>query len=340
MSRRHWLSALGVLAALASAPAWAGPTISAAPPRVEIDAPPVPGEWETVPGLYARVSGAPEHAELLLHLARHAAVSLPRLATELDVPIGETVHVYLVGSDAEFRALQPGRPPTWADATAYPQSGAIFLRAPGVRGATDVALETVLDHELVHILIGRAFAPVDPPSWLQEGIARVYAGEFGPEDARIIYGTSGGLLGLGELGHAFPRDPTRARLAYAQSADFIAWLRNTHGAHTVPLLVRALAREQDLEQAVLAATGTPLPQLERAWLSRLEEGPPAWLRIFDDGGAFFLGLGAVALVGAGIARRREFNRRMIEREAEERAEDERLAQAGFRWIPGGGLRPI
>jgi len=335
MTPRRWFAALGLLAALVSAPAHAEPTISAAPPRSAHVLPAVPGEWETVPGTFVRVSGASRHSGLMLHLANHAAQSLPRLASELGVPIGNVVQVYLVSSDAEFRALQPGRPPMWADATAYPELGAVFLRAPAARGASETALETVLDHELIHVLIGRAFAPVDPPSWLQEGIARVYAGEFGPEDARIINGREGGLLGLGDLSSSFPRDPSRARLAYAQSADFVAWMRQTYGDETVPALVRALAHEQDLGQAVTVATGVALPQLERAWLSRLEDGPPAWLRLFESGEIFF-GAGAIALVGAGLARRREFKRRMIEREAEEREEDERLA----RWASSGLARPI
>ncbi len=335
MSAHRWFSALALAVALASSPAQAEPTISAAPPRVVQELPPVPADWETVPGTFVRVSGAPRHSTLMLHLANHAAVSLPRLARELGVPIGDTIQVYLVSSDAEFRAIQPGRPPMWADATAYPGAGAIFLRAPAARGASETALETVLDHELIHILVGRAFAPVDPPSWLQEGIARVYAGEFGPEDARVIHGREGGLLGLGELAGNFPRDATRARLAYAQSADFVAWMRNTHGDATVPALVRALAREQDLDQAVAIATGVPLPKLERAWLSRLEDGPPAWLRLFETGEVFF-GAGALALIGAGVTRRREFKRRMMEREAEEREEEERLA----RWDSPRLARPI
>jgi hypothetical protein len=325
MSPRRWLAALGLFAALAAGPALGGePTISAAEPRVTAVLPEVPSDWETIPGTFARVSGDPRHATLMLQLANHAAEALPRLARELEVPIGNTVHVYLVDSDREFRALQPGAPPLWADATAYPSSGAIFLRAPGLRGVVDTSLETVLDHELIHILIGRAFAPADPPSWLQEGVARVYANEFGPEDAHIIAAHANNLLLLGELDNGFPRDPVLARLAYAQSADFVSWLRHAHGPHTVPALVRGLARDQDLETAVVAATGTPLNVLERSWLDRIQGGPPAWLKLLDHGEIFW-GAGALALVGAGINRRRAFKQRMLERDAEERAEEERLA---------------
>jgi hypothetical protein len=89
----------------------------------------------------------------------------------------------VVASDADFRALQPGQPPTWADATAYPAAGPICLRAPALRSGTDTRLEQVLDHELVHVLLGRAFAPAQPPTWLQEGIARVFAGEVGAYSA-------------------------------------------------------------------------------------------------------------------------------------------------------------
>ena len=90
--------------------------------------------------------------------------------TSWALPVGRTVHVYVARTQEQFRTLQPGNAPTWADATAYPGMGTVFLRDPKIRIATDEPVEQVLDHELVHILLGRAFAPAIPPSWLQEGV--------------------------------------------------------------------------------------------------------------------------------------------------------------------------
>jgi hypothetical protein len=73
-----------------------------------------------------------------------------------------------------------GPSPEWADATAWPELGAIFLRSPDIRVGGDEPLEQVLDHELVHVLLGRAFGDEQPPIWLQEGVAQVLAKQLGP----------------------------------------------------------------------------------------------------------------------------------------------------------------
>ncbi len=322
----RWFNRLVLLLSLAS-PSFAaepaeGPTWRVAPPAApQLDAlPDEPAEWTVVDGLYARVHGPAHRTDLLLRVANHAAVSLPALAERLGVPIGDTVHIYVVSSMDEFRQLQPGTPPTWADATAYPELGAVFLRAPELRPGTEDPLETVIDHELVHILLGRAFAPADPPRWLQEGVAQVYAGEFGPEDARTLTGAP--VMSLGQLHNGFPREAGQARLAYVLSADFVAWLGYEYGDSAVPTLIRAMAREQDIGDAVHVATGMPIAEVEQAWRDRLADGPPAWLRWVEDGRLAF-GFGALALIGGGILRRRRFHQRMTEREAEEALEEQR-----------------
>src|SRR5690606_24960154 len=120
----------------------------------------------------------------------------PELADELGVPIGDTIHVYVTPSTQAFRELQPGSPPTWADATAYPGRGVVYLRAPEARGGAADPIEQVLEHELTHILVGRAFLPNHPPSWLQEGVAQVVSGEHEP-------GLSRELLRAGATGRLF-----------------------------------------------------------------------------------------------------------------------------------------
>lgn len=338
----RWFTRLALLLSLAS-PSFAeepadGPSWRAGPPKAhQLDTlPHEPAEWTVVDGLYARVHGPAHRADLLVRVANHTAKSLPALAERLGVPIGDTVHIYVVSSMDEFRELQPGMPPTWADATAYPQLGAVFLRAPELRPGNEDPLETVIDHELVHVLLGRVFAPANPPRWLQEGIAQVYAGEFGPDDARTLAGAP--LMSLSELQGGFPRDAASARVAYALSADFVSWLGMEYGDAAVPTLVRAMAREQDVGDAVHAATGAPIHEVERAWRDRLSDGPPAWLRWVEDGRLAF-GFGAVALVGAGILKRRRFHQRMEEREAEEAAEEQRRREQAWDRIhagPSGG----
>ena len=323
----RWLTALLFVLGLSFAPAVQAQSWTAAPAVEEGPAlPAIPPDWITVPGTFLRVHGDEAQTRVLLRVARHGSEVLPELASALQVPIGTTIHVYVAESDAEFRALQPGRPPTWADATAWPKLGAVFLRAPQARMGGDEPLEQVLEHELVHILLGRAFAPATPPSWLQEGVAQVLADQLGPDDAETLTnGTMlGGLLGLEALEHGFPADPNRARLAYAESADFVAYLMSTHGPDALPALIRASAGGDTMRQAVYASTGVFLEDLETDWKERHEDRLSQSLAVLGSG-EWVWALGALALVVGGVQRRRQFHRRLAEMEEEERVVDELLA---------------
>lgn len=300
--------------------------VSSAPMAEPAEVPPPPEGWQSASGPFVRVHGAPHQYATVLRLARHASEALPRLALELGVPIGDTVHIYMAPTDAEFREMQPGRAPSWADATAYPRLGVVFMRGPGARSGMDEPLEQVLDHELVHILLGRAFAPAVVPDWVQEGVAQVMAKQNGPHTAQTIArGTAfGGPIPLAQLTRAFPADPNRAQLAYAQSADLIEWLRVNYGADVVQVLVAELAAGRSVDGAMYKATGLFLPDVEAAYHATLSSGLPLSLSWTTSTDALF-GVAGLLLVVAGIARRRRFHRRLAEMEAEEALVDELIA---------------
>jgi hypothetical protein len=316
------------VSALLPAPAFAQEfTLPPEPVVIAADAelPPLPEGWETVRGPWVEVHGRSEELSTLLRLSRHAEEQLPQLAESLQVPLGTTIHVYLADSAERFRALQPGRAPAWADGVAYPELGLVLLRSPRIRGGTAEPLETVLRHELVHVLLGRAFAPERPPTWLQEGFAQVWAGEVGPETAHTLSqgAAAGTLMNVQGLSRGFPSDPVRARLAYAQSADLIGWLRDTYGDDALAVLVRELAHGAAIEGAVHTATGDLLEVVDRRWRGRLEGSNLAWGALANVDALF--GVGALMLVVGGVARRRRFHRRLEEMAAEEAALDALIA---------------
>jgi hypothetical protein len=296
--------------------------------EARLELPAMPAEWMVERGTYLRVHGARHDSELLLRLARHGSSALPRLADELQVPIGKTIHVVVAGSDTEFRAMQPGDAPTWADATAYPALGTIYLRAPRARAGDPEPLEQVLDHELVHVLLGRAFAPDRPPQWLQEGVAQVLAQQTGPQTTRDIARgmLGGGLIGLEELSWGFPADPLRARLAYAESADFIQYLKVSHGPEVLPRLVHEVARDAEIGAALRRSTGVAMADLEADWRDGFESNWTFSWTALTQSPEWVLGLGGLLLVVGGVMRRRRFHRRLEEMEEEERLVDELLAQ--------------
>lgn len=308
----------GLSTAVAAPPETRNPTV-ALQPAADAELPPLPAGWETVKTPFVHFHGPSEDTEVLLRLSRHASEQVPLLAKELGVGLGETMHVYLADSHQRFRDLQPHRAPTWADGVAYPRLGMILLRSPSIRGGQAQPLETVLRHELVHILLGRTFAPNVPPSWLQEGLAQVHAGELTPEVAKTLANgmAAGQLMSLNGLSRGFPDDPVLARLAYAQSADFLAWFEDTYGDEGVRTLIHELAAGTSIEGSIHAATGDFIEDVDRAWRQRLVDGGLAFGALANMD--WLMGLGGIVLVIGGIARRRRFHERLEEMEREEAA---------------------
>jgi hypothetical protein len=318
--RALWLT-LWVMGALwIAAPAQAQSLVAGAPPvQVHDAAPIVPAEWQRVDGTWLSVYGPDGELGVLMHVARVGSDAVPRLAEALGVPIGGTIHVVVAPSQQSFYALQPGRVPEWADGTAWPDRGQIYLRRPSIRGGTDRPLEQVLEHELVHILLGRAFAPETPPRWLQEGVATVLSGEYGPEmSGRLVRAAAAGHeLSLDAIADGFPADPARAGVAYAESADFVAYLIEEHGEGAIPELVALSAAGAPLPAAVRGVTGEFLEDVEPDWARRYRRTSVSWTSLLSTGEAWWGAAGLGAVVGLVLARRRSRRRlaEMVEEEA-------------------------
>jgi hypothetical protein len=285
------------------------------------------GGWRTEIGLYADVHGPWAEPGVVLRLANHAATALPRLAARLGVRPTGPIDVYLLPSEEAFHAVQPGRTPDWADGTAWPAHGLIFLKSPTIRPGTAAPLEQVLEHELVHVLLGQEFGTRPVPRWLQEGMAQFYAGEATWERAIALARNDFGLepMPLASITGGFPADPVRAQLAYAQSADFVSWLHARGGEDSLRALVRQLAAGASTSDAVQLAAGLTLEQADAAW----RETQPAtvgWYRWVTNP-ALWWGAAAGFLAMA-VWRRRTRAQLKLERwDAEERARAEAILRA-------------
>lgn len=252
--------------------ALAGPTWQEAPESAE--RPPIAeprGGWWSESGLYVTVHGAPEDSRTVRRLADHAAVALPRLSALLGIAPGADIDVYVASSAAQFQDIQPGETPDYADGTAWPKWGLVFLRSPALRPGTAEPLEQVLDHELVHVLVGQAFWPRTPPRWLQEGLAQYWAGELTPSVAerlsRVVFGRER-LFSLNQLSSSFYGDPIRAAQGYAAAADFVGFLSGRYGVPALRSLIAEMAGGAGFPDALYVATGEELSVVEAAWRGR------------------------------------------------------------------------
>ena len=273
--------------------------------------PEVPAGWMHLDGPHLHVVAHPDDQGVARRLLQRGEAALPRLANALGVGAGGDITVYIAPDDATFEAMQPGPTPPWADGLAWPGRGLIYLHAPRARIGTDEPVEVVLEHELVHILLGRAFAPRPVPSWLQEGAAQVLAGQLRLEQTDdLALGLLGGsAVPLSELTRGFPADPARARVAYAESALFVAYLRQAAGADGLRALIGRMARGESVDEAIVAVTGKGLAAHEGAWRAEVESSP-LWLKpLFSE--QTLLAVGALGFVlGGGAALRRRRTRHL------------------------------
>lgn len=328
--------ALLLAASLLAGPAFAAPEAESRPvtrweqapdtaPRPEVEDP--EGGWRTEIGLYADVHGDWADQAVLLRLANHAAVSIPQLAERLGVRPSGPIDVYVLSSEADFQRLQPGRTPDWADGTAWPNHGLIFLKTPSIRPGNADPLEQVLDHELVHILLGQAFDGRPVPRWFQEGMAQFYSGEATFEKAIALARNDFGLepLPLANITGGFPPDPARAQLAYAQSADFIAWLHARGGDASLRTLVRELAAGTPVNDALRSASGLGVAEADAAWRST-QPATLDWYRWVTNPAGWWGAVAAFLAIGA-YRRRRRGQRKLEQWDAEERARAEAILRA-------------
>jgi hypothetical protein len=307
----------------------AGEGMSAGPPlpawAEESGLPPLPAGWRVDVGTYARVHAEPGSTALARQLLQHSEEAVGRLAAELGLQAGSSLDIILAPDEQSFRDLQPGRSPEWADGTAWPAQGLIFLKSPLIRPPQAAPLHQVLDHELVHVILGQAFAPREVPRWLQEGAAQILARELSPSQARRLTqaASADALIPIDELTRGFPADATRARLAYAQSADLVAWMRNRWGEKAFQGLVRDMARGDEFDRAWLRHTGVPVREIDQRWRETVTASNELMgLAAADE--VLFTVAGLGLAYGAWRARRRKQEK--LDRWAREEAIQDELAR--------------
>lgn len=269
-----------------------------------------------------------EYHELATSVARELQAvrdeAWPRLARELGAEAIDDALIVRIGRNPEeMAALAPvGQPPPdYASGVAYPRRGLILLTlaAPETWERPDV--ETVFVHELSHVALHRAVNGQPVPRWFTEGVAIHQSGEQSLERVRTLWsGTaSGRLLPMEQLARGFDANPHRVSLAYAQSADFVRWLRaRDDGEARFGELISRLGRGQPFEIALERTYSISMRSLEIEWHDGLAERFQAWPLLFGSGGLWVLA--ALLIVVAYVRRKRKDGKRLREWEEEEEEE--------------------
>jgi hypothetical protein len=162
----------------------------------------------------------------------------------------------------------------------------------------------------------------DAPLWLVEGVAIYQARERSIERVQTLWEAAfrGGVLDLDDLDRRFPSRPHAVSLAYAESADFVAWLLRRSGPEKLGEMLGRMRRGQRFETAVSQTWSMGIGSLEQEWRNDLSNRFGA-LPMFATGSVGWVLVGLLVVLAW---RRRKDRSAAIEKRWAE--EDARQAQ--------------
>ena len=277
----------------------------------------------------------PERAQHLIEpLFATWDAALPRIQRELGIEGALPPIRIRVGVDPEeMRALAPigAPPPSYAVGVAYPGLSLILLTMTAPETWQRPELDQVLVHELSHLAMhdalldddGRAH---DAPLWLVEGVAIYQARERSIERVQTLWEAAfrGGVIPLDDLDERFPNRPHSVSLAYAQSADFVAWLLRRSGPDKLGQMLGRMRRGQGFETAVSQTWSAGIGNLEIEWREDLS-GRFGALPMFATGSIGWVAVGVLVVLA--WRRRKDKSSAIEKRWAEEDARQQRLELA-------------
>ncbi|MBX3273264.1 MAG: hypothetical protein KF729_23580 [Sandaracinaceae bacterium] len=313
-----WLVACLAAAPTSSASAQDGPAdVAVVAPDVEL--PPTPEGFQAEVVGDVRWEYPSQASEIAERLQGVYARAWPRVTDELGGALDGAMVIRIGRNHAEMSGLAPARapPPEYASGVAYPHRGLVLLSLtePSTNEQTDV--DSVLVHELSHIALHRAVDGHPVPRWFSEGVAIYQARERSFERVRTLWGATvgGRLMSLEQLEREFPRSTAGVGLAYAQSADFVEWLRGReNGATKLRDVVRRVREGQSFTTALERTYSASMTRLEIDWHDSLGERFRALPLLAGSGAVWVL---AAFLIVVAYARRRQRDRARFAQWAEE-----------------------
>lgn len=246
---------------------------------------------------------------------------------------GDPIRVVLASEDTNLARSTPA----WIAGFAHSGTDTVVLfPARSLRYPHD-SLQAVLHHEIAHILIGRAAGGGTVPRWFNEGLATMAERAWHFEDRRQLAWTlvTGGPLALDEVNARFERGSSEAAGAYALASAFVRYLIDTHGQEVPARVLEGVASGAPFDAAFSAATGQPLPYVERQFHMRLTSWE-RWVPLVTSPFALWSFVTLLALYAIHVRQRRRAERRRRwddEEEGDEENAREQLTAAAEVAVP-------
>jgi hypothetical protein len=154
-----------------------------------------------------------------------------------------------------------------------------------VNGTRALTTRETLEHELVHVGLHAASRGRFLPTWYQEGVATLLAGEATFERLRDLAGAAplGQLESLRNLNEGFHGSQVARQRAYATAAGFLQFAtRRVGGISAIGDVQKRLQEGATLERAFAMTFGAPPEDLYAAYATQIQASASAWAVLFSD----------------------------------------------------------
>lgn len=256
----------------------------AVPPELEIEAP---------PSLERRVAEVEGFDLDRLDVAqRLAGLSAP----------GPPIRVVLAPEDSD----QAQAAPSWVAGYALSSVDTVVLFPARAPSYPDRSLESLLHHEVAHILIDRAARGQPVPRWFHEGVAMAAGRAWNLEDmTRFAFErVRGRPVPLAELETWFRGDASHVHRAYSVAGAFVQDLISEHGQWVTGDILAGVGEGLTFEEAFQQATGVPLRAAQSRFLSKFT-GFARWVPFLTSSVVLWIAVTGLALVAIWRRRRRD-----------------------------------
>lgn len=198
------------------------------------------------------------------HALRISEISYERISSALVHSPEKTVSIILTSSDEQFRRLTRGAIPEWSAAVALNDNSIIVTPLSGRKHN----LDSILAHEITHIIMNDAAGIGFVPRWFHEGCAQYFSGEWGVRNRVYIFWKTvqGELLTFEEIQNVFSSGSTDASLSYDQSMLAIQHLIYKNGRNVLPAVIGGMKNGNDFALSFWEATGLWPSEFERDYL--------------------------------------------------------------------------
>ena len=160
------------------------------------------------------------------------------------------------------------RTPRWISGFADARRNVVVLFPGRARSYPADSLETLLHHEVAHILFSRAARGRSVPRWFNEGLALAAERPAGLEDRSRLAWTlvRYGDVSLADLERLFGEGRAANQRAYAVASALVRDLLRTHGEARPGRVLALVGEGRPFDEAFETAMGEPLlTAVERFW---------------------------------------------------------------------------